>query len=193
MDLNQKIIVSLERISQAFRVLLWNEGKKYGLSPIQIQILHFIHSHSAEKCKISYLAKEFDMTKATISDSVKALFQKSLVRKEPEPQDTRSFSIHLTKDGEEIVQNTIVFMDELDNSLKRFGQSEKENLLVNLLGMIDSLHQSGVITLQRMCFTCSHYASHFQESPHYCQLLQKQLNGSDLQIDCPEHQWSETV
>ena len=82
MDLNQKIVNSLERISQAFRVLLWNESKEYGLSPIQIQILIFLFTHSPEKRKISYLAREFDMTKATISDSVKVLFQKSLVTKE---------------------------------------------------------------------------------------------------------------
>lgn len=189
MDLNQKIIVSLERISQAFRVLLWNEGKKYGLSPIQIQILHFIRSHSAEKRKISYLAKEFDMTKATISDSVKVLFQKSLVYKEPEPNDTRSFVLFLTQEGEEIANKTALFIQEIESSINKIGQNEKENLLLNLLGIIDSLNQSGVITLQRMCFSCSHYESNFQGNNHYCKLLQKNLKDSELQIDCPEHQF----
>src|SRR5690606_40334744 len=82
---NQKIeshiVVALERISEAFRVLLWNESKENSLSPIQIQILIFIHFHSLEKCKVGYLADEFNMTKATISDSVKVLLAKELVFK----------------------------------------------------------------------------------------------------------------
>jgi hypothetical protein len=68
-DLNQqnkkvesKIVVALERISEAFRVLLWNESKENALSPIQIQILIFLLFHSDEMCKVSYLAQEFNMT-----------------------------------------------------------------------------------------------------------------------------------
>lgn len=39
---DSKIIASLERIAQAFRVLLWNESKEFSLSPIQIQVLIFL-------------------------------------------------------------------------------------------------------------------------------------------------------
>ena len=87
-----KIVVALERISEAFRVLLWNESKENSLSPIQIQILIFIHFHTSEKCKVGYLADEFNMTKATISDSVRVLLAKELVIKETDPIDTRSLS-----------------------------------------------------------------------------------------------------
>lgn len=186
MDLNQKIVNSLERISQAFRVLLWNESKEYGLSPIQIQILIFLFTHSPEKRKISYLAREFDMTKATISDSVKVLFQKSLVTKEFEAMDSRSFKLHLTETGEEIARKTSSFVHEIENSIDKLGQSEKENLLLNLFNIIDSLNQSGVVSLQRMCFSCSHYVPHHNGKPHFCKLLHKNLSDAELQIDCPE-------
>ena len=36
---DHKIVVALERIAEAFRVLLWQETKKTGLSPIQLQLL----------------------------------------------------------------------------------------------------------------------------------------------------------
>ena len=39
--IESKIVVALERISEAFRVLLWNESKENSLSPIQIQLLIF--------------------------------------------------------------------------------------------------------------------------------------------------------
>ena len=41
--IESRIVVALERISEAFRVLLWNESKENSLSPIQIQILIFIY------------------------------------------------------------------------------------------------------------------------------------------------------
>jgi len=187
MDLNQKIVVSLERISQAFRVLLWNESKQYGLSPTQIQILIFLLTHSKEKRKISHLAKEFDMTKATISDSVKVLFQKSYVIKEFEANDSRSFTLHLTKEGEEIARRTSVFVGEIEKSIDKLNQGEKENLFLNLIGIIDSLNQSGVISIQRMCLSCANYAPNHNGQDHFCKLLNKKLHYSELQIDCPEY------
>ncbi|MEO6831625.1 MAG: MarR family transcriptional regulator, partial [Chitinophagaceae bacterium] len=50
-SIDSKIVVSLERISQAFRVLLWKESKEFSLSPIQIQVLIFLLHHSDEKRK----------------------------------------------------------------------------------------------------------------------------------------------
>src|SRR5690554_2520049 len=76
-----KIVASLERIAQAFRVLLWQESKEFSLSPIQVQLLIFLLHHSEEKRKVSYLANEFNMTKATISDTVKTLENKGLISK----------------------------------------------------------------------------------------------------------------
>ena len=88
-----KIVASLERISQAFRVMLWNESKEHSLSPIQIQVLVFLLHHSEEKRKVTYLADEFNMTKATISDTIRTLEQKELIKKEYEPHDTRSYNL----------------------------------------------------------------------------------------------------
>src|SRR5690554_5951150 len=102
--IESRIVVALERISEAFRVLLWNESKENSLSPIQIQILIFIYFHSTEKCKVGYLADEFNMTKATISDSVKVLLSKELLTKETDPIDTRSFSLLLTNEGKKIAK-----------------------------------------------------------------------------------------
>jgi DNA-binding MarR family transcriptional regulator len=69
-NIDSKIVVALERISEAFKVSLWNENKKYGISPIQLQILTFLIFHPEDLRTISNLAAEFNSTKASISDSV---------------------------------------------------------------------------------------------------------------------------
>ncbi len=184
--IESRIVVALERISEAFRVLLWNESKENSLSPIQIQILIFIYFHSLEKCKVGYLADEFNMTKATISDSVKILLSKELVTKETDPIDTRSFSLSLTYEGKKIAKKASLFASSIEQPIEKLTQEQKTIMLNGLLKLIYDLNKSGIITIQRMCFTCSNYQ--LEKGVHYCKLLKCQLAENELRIDCPEHE-----
>ncbi len=184
--IESKIVVALERISEAFRVLLWQESKANNLSPIQIQVLIFLLFHNTEKCKISYLSKEFNMTKATISDSVKILFEKNLIEKTNDTIDTRSFSISLTNKGKKIAQQSSSFAGVIEKPIINFTAKQKDILLVSLLELINKLNQEGVITVQRMCLTCKFYNK--SKASHYCNLLNKHMQNNELRVDCPEHQ-----
>jgi len=192
-SIESKIVASLERVSQAFRVLLWNESKEFSLSPIQVQVLIFLLHHSEEKRKVSYLADEFNVTKATISDTIKTLEQKQLIKKEYEQHDTRSYVIHLTKKGKEIAEQTSLFAKEIQTPIDKLHSTDKENLLLSLLDIIHHLNKSGVITIQRMCFTCHFYNSKKRGQGHFCNLLNSSLADNELRIDCPEHTPKEVV
>lgn len=183
-----KIVASLERIAQAFRVLLWQESKEFSLSPIQVQVLIFLLYHSEEKRKVSYLADEFNMTKATISDTIKTLEQKNLIHKEFDPYDSRSYTIHLTEKGKAIADKTSFFTQEIRTPIDKLHPDDKENLLLSLLNIIRHLNKSGVITIQRMCLSCAYYQSSGEGQEHFCKLLNKELHVTDLRIDCPEHE-----
>lgn len=186
--IESKIVAALERISQAFRVLLWQESTEYSLTPIQVQVLIFLLHHSAEKRKVSYLANEFNMTKATISDAIKALEQKKLVIKELEKADTRTFIIQLTKKGKDIAGRTSLFTEEIRTPIDKLHKDDKENILLSLLGIINHLNKVGVITIQRMCFSCTHYQAIKNGEKHFCTLLNKPLFTTGLRIDCPEYE-----
>lgn len=186
-DISLRIVAALERISQSFRVLLWNVGKDFSLSPIQLQILIFLHYHSEEKRKVSYLASEFNMTKATISDSVKILEQKGFINKIDDPVDTRSFTMMLTESGLSVVNKVEMFSSSLQQPIDLMDIEEKESLLLSLISIIQHLHKTGIISIQRMCFTCVHY-DRKNNGSHFCKLLNMPLNLTSLRIDCPEHQ-----
>jgi len=188
-QINQKITQALERISKAFRVLLWEESKQYQISPIQIQILIFCLNHDQEMLKVSFFAKEFDLTKATISDSVKVLVKKELLEKIPDTYDSRSYMVKLTRKGKEIADKTSGFTKALNQSVDRLEEHEKGLFLQNLLGIINHLNKTSVISLQRMCLTCYHYSK--QGNSHHCGLLNKDLQSDELQVDCPEHKPTE--
>lgn len=186
-SIESKIVASLERVSQAFRVLLWNESKEFSLTPIQVQLLIFLLHHSDEKRKVSYLAGEFNMTKATISDTVKTLEQKQLITKEYEPHDTRSYIIQLTEKGKVMAEQTSLFAKQIQAPIDKLDPTDKENLLLSLLGIILHLNKAGIITVQRMCFTCHFYKSDKNGQKHFCGLLNAKLAETELRIDCAEH------
>ncbi|MDO6743617.1 MarR family transcriptional regulator [Tenacibaculum soleae] len=185
-NVNQKIINGLERISKAFRVLLWEKSKLYKISPIQIQLLIFCSNHKKENLKVSFLANEFDLTKATISDSIKILLKKELLNKVVNPKDSRSFTVELTSKGKEIVKQTISFSSVLNQSIDFLTEIEKGVFLKQLMEFIYQLNQKDVISTQRMCLTCYYYNKNGNN--HYCNLMKKTLKNIELRIDCDEHQ-----
>lgn len=182
----KKITVALERISEAFRVLLWQESRKNGLSPIQIQILIFLLFHRAERCKVGYLATEFNMTKATVSDSVKVLFQKGLIEKTTDDQDTRSFSMALTESGRVLAEESATFTSPIERGVSGLPAHQREQLLGTMLDLIERLNGAGVVSVQRMCKSCRFFD--YQNHNYFCKLLNMPLTINDLRVDCPEHE-----
>lgn len=181
-----KIIVALERLSEAFRVLLWQESKETLLSPIQVQILIFLLFHRKDHCKVSYLSDEFNMTKATISESIKVLLRKNLVQKDEDPCDTRSVVITLTPEGKRVAERSSAFTTVLEVAAGHLDEGQKSIMFNGLIQLINALNQAGIITVQRMCFSCKFYR--LTAGGHFCELMQKPLADSEIRIDCAEHE-----
>jgi DNA-binding MarR family transcriptional regulator len=190
-DVDKKIVASLERLSQVFRTLLRGEAQERGLSPIQAQFLvHLLH-HGAALGRVSRLAREFDLTRATVSDAVGSLEKKGLISREPWPADKRVTTLRLTSTGEHTAQELAAWANVIEEHLKAYSPEEKEAVMRFLMGLIGSLQKSGLITVARMCVTCRFFrpdAHPGESSPHHCALLDVPLSGSDLRADCPEHE-----
>ena len=163
-----------------------SQSKAYGLSPIQIRILIFLRFHPVDKGRVSFLAEEFNLIKATISDSVRLLLAKELVSKEADPADLRSYRLTLTDKGRNIAREVSDFASAIRGPIEKLPESRKTAMLDGLLRLIRDLNRSGVITIQRMCHTCAHYQN--DEGAHYCKLLESKLADNELRVDCPEHE-----
>ncbi len=185
-DIDSRIVAALERLSEAFRVLLWNEAKQHGVSPIQVQMLAFLRFHPEVRRNVSSLAQEFNMTKATISDAVKTLEQKGFLSRRTLEHDARAQSLDLTPEGIELADKTSDFAAPVVERVASLSQGQKEGLLTSLLQVIYQLNQAGILTVQRMCFTCRFHRQ--SGLSHYCELLKKPLAVSELRLDCPEHE-----
>ena len=183
-NIDNKIVAGLERLSQVFRILLWEKAKEHSLSPIQIQLMIFIQHHSQDKSTISYLAQEFNFTKPTISDAIKVLEQKKLIKKYPDSIDTRSYTIQLTAQGKKIVAETEIFANPLNEIISKSKKADKLVLWDSITNLITQLNQLKVISVQRTCFNCKHHSN--KGKTHFCQLLNQKLQTHNIRIDCSE-------
>lgn len=183
-SVSSKIIVGFERISEVFKVLLWQKAKKVGLSPIQIQILIFIAYHKPELCNVSQLAKEFNITKPTISDAIRILDKKGIISKDFSSADSRSYSILLSPSGRKIVSEIENFAEPLKAQLHGMQQIDLNNLFKTLSALIFQLNRNGILTVQRTCYGCKYYRK--TTANDYCNLLEKELLNSEIRLDCPE-------
>lgn len=185
-DIRAKTIAGIERLSTVFRAALWEEAKTCNLSPLQVQILLFIAFHSDSQCNITSIAKEFAVTKATVSDAVKTLLEKELLKKNA-IEDARVFMLTLTRNGKECVKKLSGLSNFFNNSLARVPDMEMAKIWEGAVLLIGNLQNNSAIPV-RMCLSCKHFGKdHSEGAPHYCNLMQKPLTIEELRVDCPEY------
>lgn len=186
---DSKIVATLERLTQALRVLLWEKAQQHGLSPIQIQILVFIANHSAPLRRVGHLAREFGMTAATISDAVSTLEEKQLLLRVTSAADRRAMDLKLTPAGRRQAHKLSGWADSVREAIAPIPEPDKIVTLNSLMSLIYELQKSGTVTVARMCLSCRHFVqSPDATSPHFCNLLNKSLVSTELRVDCAEHE-----
>ncbi len=183
-DTASKIVAGLERISEAFKTLLWEKATMLGLSPIQIRILLFVAYHKDALCNVSHLAKEFNITKPTVSDAVRILDKKELIVKDFSSSDSRSYTILLSTKGKDIVAQTENFADPLKKQFDGMPSKDFDILFANISKVIYGLHRNDILSVQRTCYGCAFYDK--RKGGDYCKLLETSLMPKDIRLDCPE-------
>jgi DNA-binding MarR family transcriptional regulator len=185
-----QIIGALERISLALRVLLWDVAKEKGLSPIQVQFLMYLNSHEIQKRRVSYLARDFGLTQATVSDAVRVLEQKGLVSKKPHEKDRRVTVLSVTGEGRKMVTRLSKWTDILQKQLAGFPRTKKKTVTLFLMDLVKSLQSAGIVKTARMCIVCGNFHQNVfanSKKPHQCDLTGRRIGPADLRIDCETH------
>lgn len=193
-DLDAKLVLALERISQVLRVLLWEQTKQYNLSPIQTQILIYIYRQPEVDRNITTLAQRLNVTKATISDAVKSLVQKKLVKKQTDDEDARYFYLALTVKGSELVKKIESWGEQFRKNFTNISKENKTILFETLLRILINFEEEGIINRNRICFTCKHFQHKKKNNKelYFCEYLKLQLKSDELRVDCPEHELATT-
>jgi len=186
-----KIIAGVERLSNLFRLLLWDAAKVEKLSPIQIQFLLFLHDNPSRLRTVSQLAREFCLTKATVSDAVKVLARKRLVEKRPSPRDGRVSMLRLTPSGRKAAERLTGWSDVVKQTMQTCRPELKETVALFIMDLIRSLQTAGVIEVARMCLGCRNFRRDVSPGGarrHRCMLTEKSMGNEDLKFDCKSYE-----
>ena len=185
-ELDGKLIAALERLTQALRGELGRRARAHGLSPLQAQLLVYLHASRGrgrgEGRGVKGPAEAFGLAPGTVSEALSTLEAKGLVRKRPSAEDGRAVEVRLTPRGEALARELAGWVDPLREGLERLPLNTKAQALRVLLELIASLQRRGHIPYARMCLSCLYF-----ERPSYCRLLKKPLKPEELRVDCPDH------
>lgn len=190
-DLDGKIVAALERVAQSLRVLLWHEAREHDLTPLQLQVLVYLLGHDGEQAWASHLAREFGVTRATISESIAALLEKGMLeRSQGRGRRGRALFLQLTPLGVQVASKAARWGEAVQRSLADLSREERTAVLLFLMRLIAALQRAGIVTVARMCITCRFFRPDHDPAgpqPHYCDLLRQPLAPEALRVDCPEH------
>ena len=184
--IDKSIASCLEKLTQAQRVLLWDIAKKENLSPIQIQFMIFLSRHTDDLRKVSVLAEEYDLTRATVSDAVSNLVSKGFLVKTRMKEDKRYFTLDLTREGVKLLKKIEKWQDVLIAHISRISIKEKEKINQFLAELIKVLFDDGVINIARMCLACENIQKRSSGKPYRCGLTGRIFTDNEINIDC-EH------
>lgn len=179
-----RIVSALERLGELMRNLTWDTGTALGLSPLQVQLLSYLHGHPP--LTAASLARHFHLTKPTVSVALRGMEQKGLIKQTTSSVDGRVRDIIPTASGRKTALKTAGHLDALLPLLATLESRERDSLFNLLYQLLDAARRQGLIQVERMCATCLHYTTR-QDHP-YCNLLHSRLTPETHRVDCPEHE-----
>ena len=139
-DLNVQLVLNFEKLGKVIEKLLWQQASEHDLSPLQIRILLAIH-YSKEILSASQLAKQFNLSKATISVALRPLAEKKMLLKKNSEKDSRSSHLHLTDWGKQIAHISGFYLEPLYQLIAPISNEEKEMMLKNVKGILGKLEK----------------------------------------------------
>ncbi len=183
------ITAGLTKVAAALRSQAWEGGTARKLTPTQGQILVLLSERAGKAMRLNDVAGELCMTAATASDAVTALVDKQLVRKERSAEDQRALTITLTAAGRREARRTTGWADVVRAGVKSMTPNEQAVFLRGLTKVIRSLQEQGVISVARMCASCTYFQPYVHADaaqPHHCGFVNKPMGEAHLRLDCPD-------
>jgi len=181
------ITAGLSKVAAALRNRAWEGGTARRLTPTQGQILVFLAERAGRPVRLNDVAAELCMTAATASDAVAALEDKRLVSKTRAADDHRALTIMLTAAGRREAQRTMGWVDVVRAGVRSMTTDEQAVFLRGLTKVIRSLQEQGVISVARMCASCSYFQPYVHADsaqPHHCGFVNKPMGETQLRLDC---------
>jgi DNA-binding MarR family transcriptional regulator len=182
-----RLVAAMDRLARGQRTHRQSIASRYGLTPLQLDVLTTLETAPPPDPLVGLLAVELGVAQPTITDSLQALERKGLIARRPDPSDRRRTLVTLTEPGTELLAEITGAEQHLTAGVAALPRAQQEAALELLLTLIGRQLDAGVIDVARTCLTCRF---HRQEpsGAHHCTLLAIDLPRADLRLNCAEHE-----
>lgn len=176
--------VLIERIGR----LLSREAHANDLQPVQWEALRYLDRANRFSKTAAAVTAYLGLTKGTVSQTLKALETKGLIRKQVVREDRRSKRLVVTSKGQRCLLKdplsaTTVALAGLPQRTQSALRQGLEELLIARLDAQDRQPFG-------QCRDCMYFSNqHPEGKPHYCSLLKEQLSNSDAEAICFEQRY----
>lgn len=184
---DDKILGSIERLGQAYRSFLQDLATRYGLTPLQVQVVTALGEGPPPLPYVGDIARELGITQPSASDAVAALEAKGYVSRVVDTHDRRRVALALTERGEELDRNLVRDRRAMREAIARVPDGERENLLTSMQQLLSSFAASGLLLHVRNCQTCRHLEVGETAEGFRCGLVRESMASAELRINCVDH------
>ena len=183
-----RIAAGLQKIGLAMKQQAWQQANDEGLSATQGQILAILVGQGSLTGK--ELSERLGVTLPTISDSVRVLVEKQLVTRSPDPRHPRASLLTPTPKGATLGARARSWPEFMADAAADLAPDEQRAFYAAVIKMIRGLQEQGLVPVSGMCVTCTHFRPNVRsgDTPHHCALVDAPLAGTQLRLDCPEHE-----
>lgn len=186
MSENPTIYDYLERIDNLLRAETWKAATRHQLQPIQLQMLDYLHRCNRYSNTPAGVTAYFQLTKGTVSQSLKVLEKRGFISRQPDPDDKRKVHMLVTDAGKNLLND--VFPLHFLRTIEEEEAAASSEIIHALNHLLTNLQQVNQLESFGVCHSCRYFQTEGQEQ-FRCGLTHEPLALHEIELICREHKW----
>ncbi len=180
----------IERLGNLVRADVRAVCHAYGVRPVQLEALNYLTHCNRYSDTPQAVTEYLGLTKGTVSQTLKVLEEKKLLRKQSDANDKRLVHLKPTAKGLRLVE-TAVPSASLVLGTDQLSASERQVTVEALRVLLRSVQKANSFRTFAPCHTCRFNQG--REGRYLCGLTGEPLTAQDVMRICREHQYPEMV
>jgi DNA-binding MarR family transcriptional regulator len=159
---------------------------EYGLTPVQLEALRFLTQCNRYSDTPQAVTEFLGLTKGAVSQTLKVLEQKGLLRKRGDAKDKRFVHLNPTAKGLRLVERAVPAASVV-LGIGKIPISDSQVSVDSLRTLLRSVQIANNLRTFAPCYTCRFNQK--REGDYFCGLTHEPLAEQDVALLCREHQY----
>ena len=176
----------LERLSNLLRSEMRRTGADAGLQPVQIDALNYLSNCNRYSDTPMGVTEYLGQTKGTVSQTLKVLERKGLLKRSEDKDDKRVTHLRVTPAGRRLLERRVPAANFVEGCELLDAKTQRQ-IEQSLATLLRSLQRAGGYKTFGVCHTCR-FNRDEGDGGYYCELVKAKLSEADVQLICREHE-----